>query len=311
MNEQKPLWANGLKDTPFSRSFFTDELKVAIVAKTIEKPAGRRRNAMLAASMTVLIVIMAGIGLYGSWEKSGAGHSPASRSYEDEEVRSRYSENGKLLMEVFPDPYLAAGSDYGYLFHLTAPFEELKGRTLSITARHIRTGLEITALEPDVITEPSSGYAGLDRLTVSFALPIGGLWRYVLELDGKDYGNVVLDVEEPGWEISPTFQSGAYSMRGTEGKVGIIDAGFIAGKSNKYMWHFWKLGELDGKFEVKAVKQGEDRLIDVFAAEGLGQALNGADRHIPSMMMLPEPGLWRLLPYVDGRLLDSIVVNVS
>ncbi|CAN7615333.1 hypothetical protein LJR153_004610 [Paenibacillus sp. LjRoot153] len=47
------------------------------------------------------------------------------------------------------------------------------------------------------------------------------------------------------------------------------------------------------------------------SANALGAANNGADRHLPTMMILPEKGRWRLLPYVHGRLLHSIVVDVK
>ncbi|RXZ77795.1 hypothetical protein EBB07_27375 [Paenibacillaceae bacterium] len=41
-------------------------------------------------------------------------------------------------------------------------------------------------------------------------------------------------------QTSSTFESGAYTLHGIEGKMGLLaPGGFIAGKANKYMWHFW------------------------------------------------------------------------
>ncbi|UKS29346.1 hypothetical protein LOZ80_10595 [Paenibacillus sp. HWE-109] len=57
--------------------------------------------------------------------------------------------------------------------------------------------------------------------------------------------------------------------------------------------------------------EGSDKIIDVFSSNPLAGELNGSDRHAPTMMMMmPEVGRWRLLPYVHGRLLDPIVVEV-
>ncbi|MFC4766022.1 hypothetical protein [Effusibacillus consociatus] len=41
------------------------------------------------------------------------------------------------------------------------------------------------------------------------------------------------------WKPSPTFFSGNYLMRGEKGKLGFMDAPFVAGQKQKYMWHFW------------------------------------------------------------------------
>ncbi|WP_052476486.1 DUF4871 domain-containing protein [Cohnella kolymensis] len=310
MEFEKPDWAAHMEGSPFNRSHFTPELQQRIT-QTVnsKKPPLPRKVWAVSMAAVSLILIIAALSLPGGripFLPSGA------RQAADTEVRQQYTENGRQLLAVFPDPNLEAGKTTGYLFHFTASFEEFRGRQLSIEAEHLDTGLKVTVQKPLKITEPSSGYPGLERFVAFAGLPISGKWRYVVQLDGEDYANVVLQVREASWEQTPEFRSGVYLMRGIEKEVGFIDAGFIAGKVNKYMWHFWgSEEELEGKFQVKAIKQGDTRIINVFEASNLGGKNNGADAHIPSSMSLPEPGRWRLLPYLDDRLLPSIVVEVK
>ncbi|UUZ79117.1 DUF4871 domain-containing protein [Paenibacillus sp. P26] len=226
--------------------------------------------------------------------------------------RPEYKQGDETLFRIYPDPNLAAGKPFGYLFNFQAPFSVFAGKELTITAQHKETGMKLTALGPRTITEPSPGYPGLQRFGVNFGLPLGGLWRFEVDLDGRFYGDAVLPVAEPSWEVSPEFVSGTYTMRGISKKVGFIDAGFTAGKPNKYMWHFWGTEEeLDGPFAVKAVKQGSTDIIDVFTVDALAGELNGADRHAPSTMVLPSPGRWLLMAYVGDRLFGAVVVEVK
>lgn len=277
-----------------------------------QKPL-RRRWPVWAVSIVAVSLIPLLVGLLTSGDRfADRSDSQSGTQTSEEEVRQEYYKNEKLIFSVFPDPDLEAGKTFGYLFHFTAPFEELRDRMLSIYAVHIESGQKFTVQQPMKVTEPSSGYPGLQRFAVFSGLPISGKWRYTVELDGREYGDVVLSVKEPTWELSPQFLSGAYWMSGIENKVGFIDSGFVAGKWNKYMWHFWgRQEDLKGNLNVKAVKQGETRVIDVFEAGSLGGKHNGADAHIPSGMSLPEPGRWRLLPYINGKLFPSIVVEVK
>ncbi|GAA4844723.1 hypothetical protein GCM10023310_23310 [Paenibacillus vulneris] len=314
MDHQKPGWAEEMKASPFAENHFTPELQSQVIQKASltrrVKPASRVRAVGAALVLVSILACLVWIG-----KEYGTFPSPASSlgvTSGQEQVRQVYYDKGKLVLEVFPDPELKAGQPYGYIWSFKAPFDELKGKTLSITAEHKKSGLKLTVLPPVEITEPSSGYPGLERFTATFGLPFSGLWHYTAVLDGQAYADVVLSVQEPSWEVSPMFRSGSYDMRGIEHQVGFIDAGFIAGAGQKYMWHFWENREpLEGAFTVKAVKQGEERLIDVFSAASLGGANNGADRTAVSMMSLPEPGLWRLLPYVGDRMLGSIVVRAK
>ncbi|MBD2869237.1 DUF4871 domain-containing protein [Paenibacillus arenilitoris] len=298
----KPDWAEALKERPFGEQHFTEALKTGI-RKRIKRESRRKIRTLpwlLAAAAAGALIFL----LFRMDGMLPLGGQAAERSV--------YNVNGETRFQVFPEPELRAGVQAGYIFRFAAPFSEFRGKKLSIAATHLRTGQQADAVRPVEIMEPSSGYEGLERFTARFALPLGGLWRYEVALDGERYGDVVLSLSEPSWDISPTFKSGSYSMRGIEGKVGFIDPGFVAGKANKYLWHFWgEDGELDGELTVMAVKKGDDRMIEVFSGSGLGGGVNGADRTLPSMMALPEAGVWRLLPFIDGLLFDSIVVEVK
>jgi PBP1b-binding outer membrane lipoprotein LpoB len=116
-------------------------------------------------------------------------------SKEMTEIRDIFVKDGKVLLMVAPDPSLSAGKPYGYIFHFTAPFETFKGKELAIYAYDKETGEKIIGLSPETIKEPSTGYATLERFTVTFAVPKSGLWRYEVVLDGKSYADVVLAVK--------------------------------------------------------------------------------------------------------------------
>lgn len=308
MDLQEPYWTEQLKETPFREQHMREEIKqrIRLKIRSGAQNNSKRKQAKFVIAAASLLVVLACCSIIFNFMSS---ESPL---YEDMEERHAFYHNEKLLFEVFPDPALEAGHAYGYIFRFTAPLQEFQGKMLSIHAVHLNTGLEVTAMPPVLITEPSSGYLGLERFTTVFALPLEGKWRYEIKLDDMLYGDVVLNVGRPSWKISTTFKSGSYMLRGIEGKVGIIDPGFIAGQGNKYMWHFWgETEELQGELSIMAVKQGDDKLLEVFKAKSLGGANNGADRHIPSSMSLPESGLWRLIPFIDGRMLESIVVEVK
>ncbi len=305
METNEREWTDRLADRPLALSPFTEELKMKIRERLDPKPKrSRRRLPRLAATLAgaaavagCLALLLLPLPLNG---ERAAPHA----------VRPAYEANGKVLLEAFPDPELKAGSPFGYLFRFTADMEELKGKRLAIEAVHLASGQRVAAVRPFVVTEPSSGYAGLERFTARFALPLPGAWRYEATLDGRFYADIVLHAGEPSWEPSPEFAAGGYNLTGVEGKVGILSPGFVAGQANKYMWSLWGADEeLQGELVVKAVKRGETEMVTLF--EGI--RLSGANSalKIPSSLTLPEPGMWRLLPFVDGVLFDSIVVEAK
>ncbi|OUS68643.1 hypothetical protein B1748_33435 [Paenibacillus sp. MY03] len=305
MKANESNWQNALKENPFPDRQFDETIKRAVRSR-IGKRGGKGmkfKSVAFVCATSILIVF----GLFYAPNMIGRTDNPQHL-----ESRNSYYEGGELLLQVFPDPELKAGREYGYLFHFAKLVQkEIVGKELAIEAIHLGSNERVTALAPFIVGEPSSAEMNMERYVVRCALPIGGLWLYEVKLDGSNYASVVLEVGEPDWTPSPTFTSGSYEMRGIEGKIGFIDPGFVARKPNKYMWHAWGApSELEGSFEVKAVKQGTQQMISVIEGLRFGGAINDADASIPSSMALPEPGVWRLLPFVGGRLMESIVVEV-
>ncbi|MFJ7183567.1 DUF4871 domain-containing protein [Lysinibacillus xylanilyticus] len=140
-------------------------------------------------------------------------------------------------------------------------------------------------------------------------------------------------------EVSSTFSlpvtfgdgtEGEYLLIGEEGKVGFLvgsgkkgeaeEEKIIANKANKYMWHFW--GDIDsiiGDFKVVGTdKEGKEHPVLVSGDDTVWQYSNtsispnnGADSHIPSIMVFPISGLWKLEIYFNEKLFGEIVINVE
>lgn len=101
---------------------------------------------------------------------------------------------------------------------------------------------------------------------------------------------------------------------GDNGKLGFGEYGpFIAGQPQKYMWHFWGDEKtLTKPFKVIGVSKETGKKITVFQVQEQNLAPNnGADHHLPSSMMLPSPGLWRLEAYFGDKLFGNVIVNVK
>ncbi|CAM4515966.1 hypothetical protein FHS16_003248 [Paenibacillus endophyticus] len=318
MSEERPTWAKQMDNSPFRSSHFSAELKQQVLnrAKATRRTFRLPRIAVIIVPFA-FVLLLVGVSQHLNWHfpfrSSSMGNEPNAANME----RTAYYKQDCLLFTVYPQPDVRAGVMAGYIFHFEEPIDAYMGKSMTIQAQHMRSGQRET-ISLGKIAGPSSGYESLERLTARFALPLGGIWTLEILLDDQKYGNVVLSLLDPSWEISPEFRSGSYLMRGVSNQIGFIDAGFLAGKSQKYMWHFWGSDEqLNGPFDVKAVKEGSDRIIDVFStnpllsSNALSGKLNGADRNTVTSMKLPEKGVWRLLPYVRGQLLDTIVVEAK
>lgn len=102
---------------------------------------------------------------------------------------------------------------------------------------------------------------------------------------------------------------------GNNGKFGIGEYGpFIAGEAQKYMWHFWGEQELLTK-PLKVIglsKETKEEVILFQSPGGYGLAPNtGADHSLPSLLTIPNAGLWKLLVYFDDDLFGDMIVEVS
>ncbi|MGG1553165.1 DUF4871 domain-containing protein [Paenibacillus ferrarius] len=315
MGEDKPTWAGYMADSPFVTRQFTADLKQSVMQR-VDQPKRNKRFLMWAVSAPLVAALLVmGWPLLADELLPSKAKPNAEMTGEPAARHTYFNALGQRLFTVSPEPYAEAGKSVGYMFHFDEPFDIFAGKRLTLQAVHQQSGF-VQTLSTAAITMPSPGYSGLDRYTVHFVLPLAGMWQVNVLLDDAPYGNAELFMLEPSWDISPEFQSGSYKLRGAAKKVGFIDAGFVAGKVQKYMWHFWgEDDELNGPFEVKAVKQGTNKVISVYTSNPLSSgnalagALNGADRTTITSMSLPEAGRWRLLPYVQGRLLDTIVVE--
>ncbi|MRG86597.1 DUF4871 domain-containing protein [Salinibacillus xinjiangensis] len=119
------------------------------------------------------------------------------------------------------------------------------------------------------------------------------------------------------WEESATFvrKSGFVFRIGDNGRFGFGEYGpFIAGETQKYMWHFWGDADtLTKPFKVIGVSKETSEKITVLQKQNNMNTLapnNGADHHLPSYMELPNPGLWKLEVYFGDELFGNIIVNV-
>jgi hypothetical protein len=336
MKEQKQ-WEEALSHSPFVNPRFTEQLRDKIIDKANHKPKKKTYIARLgtvSALVAVLVYMLFAADLSKLFTNPSKidGTIGSSRG---EEARTEYRKNGKVIFQVFPEENVVAGADQGYVIHFTQPIDVFLGKKISIEGYHSLSGKRLIVMPPVIITEPSSGYETLERFTTGFSLPIGGTWRFEVKLNEQYYGDFVLAVQEPSpWRSTSTFNlpytgnDGMpynYVLAGEKDKVGFLvgpyqnDKGelleqqpIIAGKGNKYMWHFWgSKEELEGSFNVMAVKEGTTREIDVFSARGLGGPLNGADAANPSSMELPEAGMWRLNVYIHDQLFSSIYVRVE
>lgn len=336
----EPDWYRDLKRSPYPGSGMSGVARSRIVGRLPAGGGSRRTRKKMSApaavslagilSMLALAWIMGWPDMYGSGERSAdkgdrvgaAATGDEKRNGNEWNTRNLYTDNNVKIVEAVPGGDYAAGTPAGCWWNLYAPFDQLKDRTIRIEGVHRESGYRLAELAETKIAAVGAAYAyeaagehaggEMTRIATRFGLPLQGIWTFVVYLDGERYADVVFDVPDASWEIGPTFKSGAYELRGAKGRLGFIDAGFAAGKPNKYMWHFWGgEEELDGVLKIEAVRKGSNRIEPVFAAERLGSPLNGADAAIPSMMTLPEPGMWRLMAFVDGALLGSVVVNVK
>lgn len=84
------------------------------------------------------------------------------------------------------------------------------------------------------------------------------------------------------------------------------------------MWHFWgEEDKISGDFKVVGIdKDGKEHPVLLSGNNTVWQYSNvsispnnGADSHIPSSMMFPTSGLWKLKIYFNDQLFEELVIN--
>ncbi|MFF2090367.1 DUF4871 domain-containing protein [Paenibacillus sp. NPDC058174] len=311
-----PEWSRRMKESPFLQEPFTENLKEKIRSETA-KGTVRKKKANRLRWRVGGIAAAAALIVYAVWLAlpNQIGHLLIATSDPVQlEQRTTYAREGRELLEMLPGGDFEAGTPQGLIISFKEPFKVYEGKTISIKAIHAESGIEETIVAGDKITEPSSGYDTLSRYAIAGAgVPLSGYWRFTVELDSVFYGDAVLKATEPAWEESQTFVSGSYSVRGIPGRLGVTDYPFVAGQANKYMWWLWgEESELQGEFKAVAAKEGGTGLIELFSIPSTGSSVaDYADRYFPSSLMLPEAGRWRIMAYVDGKLLGSITVTAE
>ncbi|GEN52277.1 hypothetical protein [Halobacillus faecis] len=108
------------------------------------------------------------------------------------------------------------------------------------------------------------------------------------------------------------FEVGSYTMRGIPDKVAFIDAPWMEGAVQKFMWHFWgSEDELTGPFKVTGTHINTGETVTVFEAAEIAGPVNGADASLPSNMSLPKSGDWKLQTSMNGEPFGTILVEVK
>ncbi|MGV3463993.1 MAG: hypothetical protein ACO1OT_01705 [Heyndrickxia sp.] len=131
-------------------------------------------------------------------------------------------------------------------------------------------------------------------------------------------------IQKESWQVSPTFDlldrdgSIVYKnrVRGIKGKIGLLDAEFIAKDpraGSKMFWYAWGNPDklINKELTATAIHEetGEKFVVNETELQG---PIYGADASaLTSFKPFPKKGLWKLDVSVDGRPYGSIVVNVK
>ncbi|MCR8641956.1 DUF4871 domain-containing protein [Paenibacillus sp. N1-5-1-14] len=319
MTKRNNEWQQSLKQSPFTQNYFTREHEQAVfnriqMDKRGEKvKVGKVNRWFIPAMMISCLFFLMAVAI--PFVVKEIEHRAAVKKEWD--VRQEYWQDGGRVFSLFPGGDVPAGKINGYKIIVDQPMESLKNMQFFIKAIHqgsgntqeIKTSFNVKRYEDN-----------LTWVTTSFGLPLSGHWK--LELYGDEneqgviryFGDVVIDIPEHSWEVSPTFKYNIYQLRGIENRMGVMDHEIIAGKPNKYMWFFWgDKSILRGESPVYAVRKGTNELILI---EKSGFSYGSAfeidhDNSIITSLNIPKPGIWRLMVYANNNLFDSVVVEVK
>ncbi|MGM0752502.1 MAG: hypothetical protein ACQET6_11245 [Bacillota bacterium] len=326
----------GAMDSTTHRGRHFTELQRHKIRQAVHSPVQTKRpNPFIIFIMTTAAICL--LGFFVSTELLVKQNGSTNGSPNSWKVSHDYQENDQVVFSIFPDPELHAGKVSGYIFSFKDSFDTFKGKELSMSAVHKETGKRMEVVSPKKITEPSPGYSSLQRFSTSFQVPFSGLWRYEIYLDGKAYGDVVVNVGEqeevshvklpediPDYVQKRDFEKINWDRKatifgrniiGNENKSGIIGADMPSLTGQKWMWHLWNTDA--SELTVVGYHKGESGTVYPILNNGeswtipLGGENNGADVHTPSSVTIPERGEWAFVLYADGEIFDVIVWEIN
>ncbi|KKI91177.1 hypothetical protein WQ54_16310 [Bacillus sp. SA1-12] len=121
-------------------------------------------------------------------------------------------------------------------------------------------------------------------------------------------------IKEEYKDNSPFFTTEYGEMFGKDGKIGIIGPKTVTENGQKWMWNFWGTGDISYKeWEVKAFKQGETEAVNpiTFKDERLIPRDDVIYGHARSSVLFPSSGLWKLQVFIEGKLFDELIVDIT
>lgn len=130
------------------------------------------------------------------------------------------------------------------------------------------------------------------------------------------------EISNDSWDLSPTFnhtveyengKEGSYTIVGNKQTVGFTGPFPIPAEKKKYFWfYFGKENIYDKPVEIKAIKKGTEEAVVLHEGSFYEAAEVSPDSvNMPSNLHFPSAGLWKVLVYIDGKLYESIVVEVE
>jgi hypothetical protein len=225
-------------------------------------------------------------------------------------VKSTSVQNGKELFSTVPNTNFTAGMRGTLSVELNEP-EAVIDKRLTIIATSWKGGDPVVLLDNQTINVRSQPTGDSLRFSLSnFGLPLGGLWRLDMKINDVPYGHTVLNIPDFSW--SPSSRTRLIEQEGwLDKQMALEGPDFIAGSTNRYTWYFLGSRRITGTFKVEAIEQNTTKRLVLFEAPSLGAPKYGAAATISSSLSLPTPGNWRLTTYIDGKIFDSLVVEVK
>lgn len=141
----------------------------------------------------------------------------------------------------------------------------------------------------------------------------------------------LLQGSEENWQLSTEFATSTFEvLLGEKDKIGIAGPSFIAGKTDKFLWHFF-----GGTNEVSTLTRGDFKIIATNRESGEQERVlvqnsrmvwsyefikgspltpieeTGSIHSIPTNMKFSKPGVYRLDTFFGGKRFGSVVVEVK